>query len=816
MESIDVITEKEKIVTRKTANGDVIQFAVKYWNPTVANLTLMALGSSAPEIMLALIETMLSLDQEPGKLGPSTIVGSAAFNLLAISSVCVISIPTGETRSIGELTVFICTAMFSIFAYVWLYICYSIWTPDEITIEESVLTFLFFPLMVYLAYMCSIYDNKKAEAAAKAEQDEQEDEEMDMKKAIKSGGPLKLEDIEDHMNSSKDGKKKKRRSQSSIVSISMETAGGVHLTADRSRIAQLLKMSGDQEMDTEKAAQSIVSATDRPKIEKSWNKLKWRINAVRSLTGQKHIEMGFKRRPAMAKLGQIMPTIEEKGEKPINRGKRTSQFSSNKYDHTVFYFNSTTYAVKESEGAVKVVVKRGGPLDQTATIEYYTEDGSAESPADYLAVDGILKFAPNQALAEIEVPIVDDDMPEADESFFVCLKAATPDSAEVLQERVEVTIIDDDMPGIFSFKQGIYTVTETADAVELDCLRKKGSTGIVSVDYETVPDTAVEGKEYKPLRGTLTFDQYEIRKAISVSLLNEEQLESPKQFKVKLSNAQGGATISKRSHSLVIVKPDERIDEIARRLSRIMKEKKDMLSRRGPEKEWVVAWKNQFIEACVPSGTTYINEDGQEEPPSVMEAVMHYISISWKLIFAIVPPVDLYGGWVAFYCSLLMIGAITAIIAEFASLFGCMVGLKDEMTAISFVALGTSLPDTFASRQAAMECDSADAAIGNVTGSNSVNVFLGLGLPWLLASIYYNAKGEKYMVMGADKLGFSVALFSIEAALAIGVFFLSRKKQFGGGELGGTYNQKLYKGVFFISLWLIYLVLSGMYIYEDI
>ena len=85
-----------------------------------------------------------------------------------------------------------------------------------------------------------------------------------------------------------------------------------------------------------------------------------------------------------------------------------------------------------------------------------------------------------------------------------------------------------------------------------------------------------------------------------------------------------------------------------------------------------------------------------------------------------------------------------------------------------------------------------------------------------LASLYYNAKGEKYLVLGSDKLGFSVALFSIEAALAIGVFFLSRHPKFGGGELGGTYNQKLYKGIFFITLWVIYLVMSGMYIYGDI
>ena len=60
--------------------------------------------------------------------------------------------------------------------------------------------------------------------------------------------------------------------------------------------------------------------------------------------------------------------------------------------------------------------------------------------------------------------------------------------------------------------------------------------------------------------------------------------------------------------------------------------------------------------------------------------------------------------------------------------------------AITFVALGTSLPDLFASRAAARAEKFADNAVGNITGSNSVNVFLGLGLPWLIASIYHAAK----------------------------------------------------------------------------
>lgn len=67
----------------RTDDGVAEVVKVKVWNPTIANLTLMALGSSAPEILLAIIETITTInDESPGELGPATIVGSAAFNLL--------------------------------------------------------------------------------------------------------------------------------------------------------------------------------------------------------------------------------------------------------------------------------------------------------------------------------------------------------------------------------------------------------------------------------------------------------------------------------------------------------------------------------------------------------------------------------------------------------------------------------------------------------------------------------------------------------------------------------------------------------------
>ena len=49
-------------------------------------MTLMALGSSAPEILLSVIE-VIGNSFYTGELGPSTIVGSAAFNLMCICAV---------------------------------------------------------------------------------------------------------------------------------------------------------------------------------------------------------------------------------------------------------------------------------------------------------------------------------------------------------------------------------------------------------------------------------------------------------------------------------------------------------------------------------------------------------------------------------------------------------------------------------------------------------------------------------------------------------------------------------------------------------
>ena len=63
-------------------------------------------GSSTPEILLSLIE-LLSKNVFTGKLGASTIVGSAAFNLFVILAICIPAMV--EYKRIAEFQVYCIT-----------------------------------------------------------------------------------------------------------------------------------------------------------------------------------------------------------------------------------------------------------------------------------------------------------------------------------------------------------------------------------------------------------------------------------------------------------------------------------------------------------------------------------------------------------------------------------------------------------------------------------------------------------------------------------------------------------------------------------
>eukprot|EP00063_Salmo_salar_P037348 XP_014012183.1 PREDICTED: sodium/calcium exchanger 1-like [Salmo salar] len=225
------------------------------------------------------------------------------------------------------------------------------------------------------------------------------------------------------------------------------------------------------------------------------------------------------------------------------------------------------------------------------------------------------------------------------------------------------------------------------------------------------------------------------------------------------------------------------------------------------------SWREQFVSAVtVSAGDDDDEESGEERLPSCFDYIMHFLTVFWKVLFAFVPPTEYWNGWACFIVSISLIGVLTAVTGDLASAFGCTVGLKDSVTAVVFVALGTSVPDTFASKVAAIQDQYADASIGNVTGSNAVNVFLGIGVAWTIAAVFWRSKGQVFRV-DPGSLAFSVTLFTVMACICVMILLYRRRASVAGGELGGPRTTKIITSLVFLFMWLIYILLSSLEAY---
>ena len=92
-------------------------------------------------------------------------------------------------------------------------------------------------------------------------------------------------------------------------------------------------------------------------------------------------------------------------------------------------------------------------------------------------------------------------------------------------------------------------------------------------------------------------------------------------------------------------------------------------------------------------------------------------------------------------------------------------------------------------------------------GSNAVNVYLGLGIPWLIAAAYYLAKGQDFAV-ASDGITFGLILYLSAAAVALVLLWL--KRRYAGGELGGKGPlSRLSFAAAMVGMWLVYIVLAS-------
>ncbi|NP_001116728.1 sodium/calcium exchanger 3 precursor [Danio rerio] len=818
MAAIEVITSQEKEIIIKRPNGETTTTTIRVWNETVSNLTLMALGSSAPEILLSLIE-ICGHEFHAGELGPSTIVGSAAFNMFVIIGLCVSVIPEGEVRKVKHLRVFFVTAAWSVFAYIWLYMILAVFSPNVVQVWEGLLTLAFFPICVILAWVADrrllFYKFMHKKYRTDKHRGVIIETEGDRTKGIEMDGKM--------MNS--------HFIDGGAASNLMGLIEGKEVDESRRDMIRILKDLKQKHPEKE-LDQLVEMANYYALSHQQKSRAFYRIQATRMMTGagnilKKHVAEQAKR------SASVQEVHVEEPEEFVSR----------------IMFEPAIYQCLENCGAVLLTaVRKGGDITKTIYVDYKTEDGSANAGADYEFTEGTVVFKPGEVIKEITVGIIDDDIFEEDEHFFVRLsnvrvletedEVLSPSSLPYPKALIgfpavaTVTILDDDHAGIFTFESDSMHVSESVGIMEVKVLRTSGARGTVIIPFRTMEGLAKGGGEdFEDAYGELEFKNDETCKTIQVKIIDDEEYEKNKNFYLELAEPRMvDMSLQKDIQDRKLSSEEEEARRIAEMGKPILGEhsKIEIIIEESYEFKSTVyklikktnlalvvgtnSWREQFMEAITVSAGDEDEDEGAEERlPSCFDYVMHFLTVFWKVLFACVPPTEYWNGWACFIVSIIIIGLLTAVIGDLASHFGCTIGLKDSVTAVVFVALGTSIPDTFASKVAAVQDSYADASIGNVTGSNAVNVFLGIGVAWSVAAIYWHMQGRAFEVP-AGSLAFSVTLFTIFAFLAVGVL-LYRRRPHIGGELGGPRGHRILTTLFFFSLWFLYILFSSLEAY---
>ncbi|XP_050364658.1 magnesium/proton exchanger [Argentina anserina] len=218
-------------------------------------------------------------------------------------------------------------------------------------------------------------------------------------------------------------------------------------------------------------------------------------------------------------------------------------------------------------------------------------------------------------------------------------------------------------------------------------------------------------------------------------------------------------------------------------------------------------WKQQFVDAVQLESTE--SRKMNNIYLRVARIFWQLLLAPWRLLFAFVPPYNIAHGWVAFICSLIFISAIAYIVTQLTDLISCVTGINPYVIAFTALASGTSWPDLVASKIAAKRQLTADSAIANITCSNSVNIYVGIGVPWLIDTAYnYFVFKEPLRIENAAGLSFSLLVFFATSVGCIAVLVIRRLTL--GAELGGPKIWAWITFVFFMLLWIIFVVLSSL------
>ena len=210
-------------------------------------------------------------------------------------------------------------------------------------------------------------------------------------------------------------------------------------------------------------------------------------------------------------------------------------------DKATFGLDSPRYGVFESDGSVRITIDLlAGTLDTPLSVNYRIEPGSARNGDDYTgAMEGTVIFNVGGARSQfIDIPIINDNVPEAHESFRVVLE--DDPQIEFAPGEALVEILNDDIATI-RFDQTSYTASETGANPNIGITSDVALPTGITLTISTEAGSAMAGEDYTALDNMdVVLSTGDTSTIVNVSITNDNLIEFDETFFVELGAPDGG------------------------------------------------------------------------------------------------------------------------------------------------------------------------------------------------------------------------------------------------------------------------------------
>ena len=181
-------------------------------------------------------------------------------------------------------------------------------------------------------------------------------------------------------------------------------------------------------------------------------------------------------------------------------------------------------SVSEESGSTSFTLNLSHKTVQTVGVNYSTTNGSALAGSDYTVASGSINFAPGEVTKTINVTLLNDDIPESNESFNMTLSGATNVSS-ITDNTGTATITDSDSYPSLTWSTTNLSVSE-GNSSNITFSLSKTYSNDVTFQVSTSNNTAQSGSDYTAKSNqVVTIPSGSLSQSVSFDALNDNYYE---------------------------------------------------------------------------------------------------------------------------------------------------------------------------------------------------------------------------------------------------------------------------------------------------